>query len=486
VVHGAELVVAQGCGAVLRVKDGYRVDWIPGSIRLFEDITRRIGAIRVEAKALDPPDMVLDKLVKEIGNSVYGKIAQAVAALRIIKDDIERRQVFSAMYCVTDQLGPSAISNAAMACYCTGLVRALLTETLMRLPGGIWVGTATTDGLLIAGGFEDIDQSGPIAQAFRAARQRITPGDDTIWELKHVIPGALVTKTRGSFTVAPEDWDGPSVVLAKAGYMAPEEVWTLSGIEQCQAWIERYHKRDFDTRMQSKSLTSLRTQHLLGVDLQAVEREVRWNADYDMKRRLVNVRDVDGLITADTAPWRGIDEFEQARNLLEDWKRSQRRVLKTKQDYADMVAWGTMRANRRRIGTKSNNKLPTVAGAVLKVLAWRDTPLSEWFMTVTNAQKASWMSALCGVQVSETDLKNAKRRGASLTELTGCITELMDDDRKFLTSWFGFGSIVPEATDIVWTLCGRGSAAEQELDGLFADAVMWRMAGLEDEAREVA
>ena len=78
-----------------------------------------------------------------------------------------------------------------------------------------------------------------------------------------------------------------------------------------------------------------------------MKRDVRWNADYDMKRKLVNVRDVDGLITADTVPWRSIDEFEQARDLLEDWKRSQRRVLKTKQDYDDMIAWGRMRANRQ-------------------------------------------------------------------------------------------------------------------------------------------
>ena len=56
-----------------------------------------------------------------------------------------------------------------------------------------------------------------------------------------------------------------------------------------------------------------------------------------MKRKLVKVRNVDGLITADTVPWRTIDEFEQARELLEDRKRSQRRVLKTTQDYDDMV-----------------------------------------------------------------------------------------------------------------------------------------------------
>ena len=212
---------------------------------------------QAEAKALEPPDLVLDKLVKEIGNSIYGKIAQAVASTRIIKDDIERRRVFNTMFDVTEQMGPSAITNAPMAAYCTGLVRALLTETLGRLPGGMWVGTATTDGMLIAGGIGKIDQSGPMAMAFKAVRERITPGDDTIWELKHSIPGALVTKTRGTYTVAPEGWN-EGVVLAKAGYMTPEEAMRLSEIEQCRIWIERFRMRNFETKMVSKSLTSLR------------------------------------------------------------------------------------------------------------------------------------------------------------------------------------------------------------------------------------
>ena len=81
-------------------------------------------------------------------------------------------------------------------------------------------------------------------------------GDDTIWEVQHSIPRALVTKTRGAYTVAPEDWNGTSVVLAKAGYMTPEEAQTLTEIEQCRAWIVRYRERHFETKMRSKSLTS--------------------------------------------------------------------------------------------------------------------------------------------------------------------------------------------------------------------------------------
>jgi hypothetical protein len=389
---GPELVVALAAGAVILAKDGYRVDWMPDSIRLFEDVTRKVGAIRAEAKAMQPPDLVLDKTVKEMVNSIYGKLAQSVAGMRIIKDDVERRRVFNTMFEESDSLGPSAITQPMMAAYCTGLVRALLIETSMRLPTGTWVGTCTTDGLLSSCGLNDIDQSGPMATAFRAARERITPGDSVIWEVKHVIPRALVTKTRGTYTVANERCEG-SAVLAKAGYMAPEQTRMLSTIAQCQEWIELYRARDYNTRMQSKSLTSLRQQHMFGDDLQAVVRDVRWNADYDMKRKLVGVRDVDGLITADTVPWRSIGEFEHARDQLEDWKRSQRRVLKTAQDYGDMMEWSTARASRSKTGTQANNTLSPVAAAVLKTLAHRSTSISEWFKVESHAQKAMFMTA---------------------------------------------------------------------------------------------
>ena len=466
---GPELVAAIGMGAIVRVKEGYRIDWIPGSIRLFEDITRLIGEIRAEAKAMQPPDMVLDKTVKEMGNSVYGKIAQAVAGMRVIKDDIEGRNIFNMMFGETDQLGPSAITNPFMASYCTGLVRALLLETISRLPREVWVGTATTDGFLSSCELNDVDQSGPIATAFKAARERITPGDNTIWEEKHSIPRALVTKTRGTYTVAPEGWDG-SAVLAKAGYMTPDAARGGSEIEQCAVWIELYRQREFTTTLSTKSLTSLRDQHLFEVDLQAVQREVRWNADFDMKRRLVNVRDVDGLITADTAPWRSIDEFGRARNLLEDWKKSQRKVLKVKQDHDDMTTWGAARGNRRKTGTRTDNKLAPIAAAVLKVLAHRSTDISDWFKLESHAQKALFMSGVCGVKITETDVKNAKRRGAGPADIAGSIVTLDDDDRRFLHSWFKFHTIAPEVCDIAERLCAPGSTAAEELEELFQDA----------------
>ena len=205
----------------IEVVDGYRVDWVPNSIRPFEDITRKIGAVRAAAKARG--DTVRDKTAKEIGNSIYGKISQAVASTRIIPDDIEERRVFDTRFGSTQPLKPSAISNALLAAYVTGLVRAMLIEAISALPADTWIGTATTDGFLFAGTLVDVDLTGTVAQAFTAARQRITPDKPSVWEVKHVVPRVLVTKTRGTFTAAPPDWSDPrGPVLAKAGYRLPD------------------------------------------------------------------------------------------------------------------------------------------------------------------------------------------------------------------------------------------------------------------------
>ena len=109
--------------------------------------------------------------------------------------------------------------------------------------------------------------------------------------------------------------------------------------------------------------------------------------------------------------------------------------------------------------------------AVLKVLAWRDAPLSEWFPVMTHAQKAKWMSALCGMKVTEIgrqERQTARRRACK--SWPAASTELDDDDRRFLVTWFGFYSIVPETFEIAAQLCEPGSAAEAELDELFEDA----------------
>jgi hypothetical protein len=217
---GPEILVALRQGARIEPLSGWRIDWRAGpAVRPFESFTRRINEIRARAKAAK--DAVLEKTVKEIGNSLYGKLAQAVASRRIIPDDVVFRRTFDTKSGRSAKLGPSPISQPMFAAYCTGLVRAALCEALCSLPADAWVATATTDGFLFAGDISDIDTSGPVACAFAAARERITGENREIWEVKHRIPRALIMKTRGTFTVAPPGWRGEAL-CAQAGYRLPD------------------------------------------------------------------------------------------------------------------------------------------------------------------------------------------------------------------------------------------------------------------------
>ena len=80
------------------------------------------------------------------------------------------------------------------------------------------------------------------------------------------------------------------------------------------------------------------------------------------------------------------------------------------------------------------------------------------------------MTALCGVKVTETNVKDAKRRGAGPNDLVQSIASFTDDDRRLLAAWFRLFPVAPEVLDIAEMLCEQGSAASAELDDLFLDA----------------
>ena len=152
-------------------------------------------------------------------------------------------------------------------------------------------------------------------------------------EVKHQVGRALVWKTRGAISTEPCDPTRPGKpVIARAGHRLdprPEDQW-----QECWEWERLYRQRGWDWRRNQKVFVSLREQHEQDLDLVDVERSVRVNLEFDMKRRLVGVSDVDGLLAAGTEPWRTVDEFLEEREAFDLWRRSRRRVLRTAADHA--------------------------------------------------------------------------------------------------------------------------------------------------------
>jgi hypothetical protein len=145
---GPEIVAARDRGAILTIEEGYRVDWQAGHVvRPFEAFAIDINRIRDHAKAVG--DAVLNLLAKEVGNSAYGKVAQAVGTFRSVSDagmtGLRGKRVFDSREERMKTLPPSRITSPMHAAMITSLVRALLSEALSRVPAGEIVFTATTE-----------------------------------------------------------------------------------------------------------------------------------------------------------------------------------------------------------------------------------------------------------------------------------------------------------------------------------------------------
>jgi hypothetical protein len=367
---GPELTVALDMGAIVIVEAGWRIDWLEDSLRPFELFTRKINAIRASAKAKG--DRILDELAKEIGNSCYGKIAQAVNTFRTVTDagiyGRRAKRVFSPRTEQMEDLPPSRITCPMLAATITGLVRALVSEALARLPGNAFVASVTTDGFLSSVPLPSIDTAGPVATTFRAARSRITPRNAAIWEEKHRVRRVLVIKTRGVVTTRPYSrGTARNPVLARAGFKL-EQTFRNEGIE-CRAWAKLYRERTYATCLTRSSLTDLRDQWLKDQDLVEEFGSVRVNLDFDMKRRIVAPVDIGGVITAGTEPWETVDEFHVARDGLERWKKAQRRALRTVQDYLDLQAWQAARPGQAASGSTAQSGRPPLVNLVLRAAA---------------------------------------------------------------------------------------------------------------------
>jgi len=241
-----------------------------------------------------------------------------------------------------------------------------------------------------------------MARSFSEARMRISPDDPKLWELKHREDRVLVLKTRGAVTCSLHE---KKPLLAKAGVRLGER-FDLPA-EEVAAFLEIVRDRTYETRIERKTLISLQAQHLADADLVSVTRKVRVNLDFDLKRNPIDAHDEEGLLTAPTVPWETVAEFEKARDDQEAWKHSQRRVLKTCNDYNAMISWAESVSARRAAGVKSDNSLGPLTAAFLRIVALGAFGVRR----APDDDLGRVMTALCGIDVSRSRLSNARRRG---------------------------------------------------------------------------
>ncbi len=338
---GPELVVARNQGARIRVLHGLHIPWkASNAARPFVAFTAHINAERARFCAEYGKGSAMELLAKETGNSLYGKTAQGVASMRPVGiNGLSAKTAFNTRTGGTETIPPSRITQPAIAAQTTGLLRAVLSETLANLPHDVQVMSATTDGWLSTATPEQAADStgGPVCRYFATLRAMVSPdGSDTIIEQKHDATRVLSMKTRGTVTIARAPDSTSKPILARAGHRLDGDFATVE--DEAVAFASLYRGRSFDTVTTRRSFVSIRTQWMENADLYDTSGTTSVNLCFDLKRQPLNPRDHDGLIRFTTAPWPDLETFREARDRFDRWRKATASVLKTASDWERFTA----------------------------------------------------------------------------------------------------------------------------------------------------
>lgn len=368
-----EIQVAHALGVQVRVRMGVyypTVDTGKPEDRLFYPFVRRVREMRDEFKreekerAAQAGDKVRkslkEQLVKLLGNSVYGRVAQGLRP-KTAYDARGREYV---------DLRPSAITNPAIAAHITGFIRAALAEVLNSIPREHVIVSVTTDGFLTSASIEDMNLTGPMCTRYQQLCEWVLPGSSML-EVKHCVGQVLAMKTRGQLTTRntadQPEYIGPGkpldeIVIAKAGVQPQVEIRRGDDPEvirrrQNEALLDMYLARTPDSQVVVRSFPGIRDQIEKGAEVIKRTRVQRMSLEPDMKRRLVNPRELlvvsRGIthVATDSVPWATLAEFQTARACLDRFR--QAHVMKRVADFAvyeKMLVEGLARVDARAQG----------------------------------------------------------------------------------------------------------------------------------------
>ena len=423
-VCSPEIELAVNMGAEIEIIHGVIIPWA-SETRPFEIFSRTVR----EKRKTFAKGGVLERTWKEIGNSVYGKLAQG----------LREKRAYDSRSDTSEPLPPSKITQPYLAAYTTSIIRAVLSELIASLPRSKTLISATTDGFLSNASLDDVDTSGPLAQFF-ADLTKLMSGTRDILEVKHqYIPQVLCLKTRGQLSVGviPADF---KTLLAKAGAKPPIEILhsALKSIENDPSYfmpvdfknavenhwlLTTFINRTAETSNVVSSFIPMRDMSRQDADLVRQEITRKLNMDFDWKRELINpkmvlVGQVIGdsspqHITLQSQPWRTIQDFKAARGAFDRWRSDKAGVLKTEVDWKNWTEYQKLKVLRE-------------AGEY----QGRGCPLNQfkrWFLKAYTHQAynlsgndykglSEWLTAN-GYSTSISDIKNAKRSSIEITSI---------------------------------------------------------------------
>ncbi|HFV8152960.1 TPA: hypothetical protein ACIAAM_003050 [Escherichia coli] len=391
-----EIELALSLGAEMTIHNGIIVPWIcdtsPHNSESTSVFLPFVQQVR-ENRNRHIKGSLEEKFWKEIGNSLYGKLAQGLRA----------KTAFDTARGVNRSLPPSSVTQPFFAAHVTGFIRAVVGELMNALPSDSTVVSVTTDGFLTNCPLDKINMSGPLSSRFQSLCDIVDPGSSML-TCKHEVSQLIAMKTRGQLTY--RAIQGKPVVHARAGVKPPADI---PRSDYNDYMVDLYLNRLPGQTLSRSTLISTREMWLSESDLVSREQDIRLNLEFDFKRQPVQPAMNEGHLLMFSRPWDNMEEALQQRSLFDDWR--QTHTLKTLadwDDWCDFLYCRTVFSDMKlKVGSKRSDD-------ILARLFLRALTQCQWGLMLKDKKSysckevAEWLTSE-GYSVTVTDVKNAVR-----------------------------------------------------------------------------
>lgn len=391
-----EIELALSLGAEMTIHNGIIVPWIcdtsPHNSESTSVFLPFVQQVR-ENRNRHIKGSLEEKFWKEIGNSLYGKLAQGLRA----------KTAFDTARGLNRSLPPSSVTQPFFAAHVTGFIRAVVGELMNALPSDSSVVSVTTDGFLTNCPLNKINMSGPLSSRFQSLCDIVDPGSSML-TCKHEVSQLIAMKTRGQLTY--RAIQGKPVVHARAGVKPPADI---PRSDYNDYMVDLYLNRLPGQTLSRSTLISTREMWLSESDLVSREQDIRLNLEFDFKRQPVQPAMNEGHLLMSSRPWDNMEEALQQRSLFDDWR--QTHTLKTLadwDDWCDFLYCRTVFSDMKlKVGSKRSDD-------ILVRLFLRALTQCQWGLMLKDKKSysckevAEWLMSE-GYSVTVTDVKNAVR-----------------------------------------------------------------------------
>ncbi|MDD8365811.1 DNA polymerase [Escherichia coli] len=341
-----EIELALSLGAEMTIHNGIIVPWIcdtsPHNSESTSVFLPFVQQVR-ENRNRHIKGSLEEKFWKEIGNSLYGKLAQGLRA----------KTAFDTARGLNRSLPPSSVTQPFFAAHVTGFIRAVVGELMNALPSDSSVVSVTTDGFLTNCPLNKINMSGPLSSRFQSLCDIVDPGSSML-TCKHEVSQLIAMKTRGQLTY--RAIQGKPVVHARAGVKPPADI---PRSDYNDYMVDLYLNRLPGQTLSRSTLISTREMWLSESDLVSREQDIRLNLEFDFKRQPVQPAMNEGHLLMSSRPWDNMEEALQQRSLFDDWRQTHTlKILADWDDWCDFLYCRTVFSDMKlKVGSKRSDDI---------------------------------------------------------------------------------------------------------------------------------